>query len=181
MQAAAIARAKAYPLRHPDFPGVQVPGVVTVVVVPQSPSPKPVPSEGTLRTVCAYLDERRLLTTEVYVAPPLYQRVSVTVSVVADDTADLAQVQRDVDATLLAYFHPLTGGDSGTGWAFGGPIAFSRVFHRVLSVAGVSSVERLVTTVDGIDQPECRDIPLQDGALAYSTEHSVSVSYGVSS
>ncbi|MDT4936845.1 MAG: hypothetical protein QOG80_516, partial [Pseudonocardiales bacterium] len=117
-QAAAIARAKAYPLRHPDFPGVQIPGVVTVVVVPQSPSPKPVPSEGTLRTVCAYLDERRLLTTELYVAAPIYQRVSITVSLIADDTADLAQVQRDVEAGLLAYFHPLTGGDAGTGWGF---------------------------------------------------------------
>jgi predicted phage baseplate assembly protein len=181
MQAAAIARAKAYPLRHPDFPGVQVPGVVTVVVVPQSPSPKPVPSEGTLRTVCAYLDQRRLLTTEVYVAPPRYQRVSITVSVVADDSADLAQVQRDVDTGLLAYFHPLTGGEAGTGWPFGGTIAFSRVFHRVLSVTGVSSVDRLVITVDGVDQPECRDVPLEEGALAYSTEHSVSVSYGTTS
>lgn len=176
-QAANIARAKAYPLRHPDFPGVQVPGVVTVVVVPRSPSPKPVPSEGTLRTVCAYLDQRRLLTTEVYVAPPQYQEVSITVSVIAADSADLAQVQRDVDSGLLAYFHPLTGGDAGTGWAFGGAIAFSRVFHRVLSVAGVDSVDRLVITVDGVDQPECRDVPLADGALAYSTQHQVSVSY----
>ena len=180
MQSAAIARAKAYPLRHPDFPGVQIPGAVTVVVVPQSADPKPVPSDGTLRTVCAYLDQRRLLTTEVYVAPPRYQNVSINVSLVADDSADLAQVQRDVDAALLAYFHPLTGGEAGTGWPFGGAIAFSRVFHRVLSVSGVSSVDRLVITVDGVDQPECRDIPIEDDALAYSTEHSVSVSYGAS-
>ena len=33
-------------------------------------------------------------------------------------------------------------------------------------------------TVDGVDQPECRDVPLDDGALAYSTQHQVSVSYG---
>ncbi|MDT4939245.1 MAG: hypothetical protein QOG80_2916, partial [Pseudonocardiales bacterium] len=64
---------------------------------------------------------------------------------------------------------------------FGAAIAFSRVFHRVLSVTGVSSVERLVIAVDGVDQPECRDVPLEDGALAYSTGHSVSVSYGTSS
>ena len=110
-QAADIARAKAMPLAHPDFPGVQVPGVITVVVVPRSDSPKPVPSEGTLRTVCAYLDQRRLLTAEVYVAPPTYQQVSVTDRRHGVDTADLAQVQRDMDAALLAYFHPLTGGE----------------------------------------------------------------------
>ena len=108
-QAANIARARALPLRHPDFPGVQVPGVVTVLVVPDSDEPDPMPSEGTLRTVCAYLDQRRLLTTELYVAPPTYQEVSVDVELVADDCADLAEVQRDVEQTLLDYFHPLRG------------------------------------------------------------------------
>ena len=177
MQTANIARAKAYPLRHPDFPGAQIPGVVTVVVVPQSDSPRPVPSDGTLRTVCAYLDQRRLLTTELYVAPPTYQQVSVTVSLTAVDTADLAQVQRDVNAALLAYFHPLTGGDAGTGWPFGGTIMFSRVFGKVLAVSGAYAVNQLVITLESVDQPECRDIPLADGALAYSTHHQISVSY----
>jgi predicted phage baseplate assembly protein len=179
-QAAAIARAKAYPLRHPDFPGVKVPGCVTVIVVPESDSPKPVPSAGTLRTVCAYLDQRRLLTTEVYVAAPAYQQARVTVSVIAADTADLAQVQRDVDAALLAYLHPLTGGDAGTGWPFGGTIAFSRVFYEVFAVAGVASVGNLVITLDGVDAPACRDVPIADGALVYSTQHQVSVSYATS-
>jgi predicted phage baseplate assembly protein len=176
-QAADIARAKAFPLRHPDFPGLSVPGVVTVVVVPRSASRKPIPSEGTLRTVCAYLDQRRLLTTEVYVAPPAYQLVSVTVDAVASDSADLAQVGRDVDAALLAYFHPLTGGESGAGWPFGGTIAYSRVSHRVLTVPGVASISQLVIAVDGMGQPECRDVPLTGGALAYSTQHQVSVGY----
>ncbi|MFC6705782.1 putative baseplate assembly protein [Flexivirga alba] len=180
-EAADIARAKAMPLTHPDFPGAQIPGVVTVVVVPRSDSRKPVPGQATLRTVCAFLNERRLLTAEVYVAPPTYQQVSITVSVVADDTADLAQVQRDVDAGLLTYFDPQTGGEAGTGWPFGGTIAFSRVFHRVLSVAGVSAVEQLTITVDGVDAPPCRDVPLTAGALAYSTRHQVSVAYEVTS
>lgn len=181
MQAADIVRARALPLAHPDFPGAQIPGVVTVVVVPRSNSRKPVPSQATLRTVCAYLNERRLLTAEVYVAPPTYQQVSITVSVIATDTADLAQVQRDIEADLLTYFDPQTGGDAGAGWPFGGTIAFSRVFHRVLSVAGVSAVEQLTTTVDGVDAPPCRDVPLTNGALAYSTAHQVSVAYEVPS
>src|SRR5262249_9468648 len=67
MQAATIKRAKALPLYHPDFPGIKVPGVITVIVVPDGDGPAPVPSEGTLRTVCAYLDQRRLLTAELYV------------------------------------------------------------------------------------------------------------------
>lgn len=176
-QAANIRRARALPLQHPSYPDVQVPGVVTVVVVPDSDEAQPWPSEGTLRTVCAYLDQRRLLTTEVYVTPPSYQDVCVTADLVADDSADLAQVQRDVEARLLAYFHPLTGGEDGQGWAFGGTIAFSRTFQQVLGVRGVSSVNRLVISVDGVEAPECRDVPLRPQALASSRRHQVSVGY----
>lgn len=177
-QAANIRRAKALPLRHPDFPDVQVPGVVTVVVVPESADPEPRPSEGTLRTVCAYLDQRRLLTSEVYVAPPTYQEVSVEVDLVADDNADLAEVQRGVEKALLTYFHPLTGGESGLGWPFGGTVSYSRTVQRVFSVRGVSSVNRLVITVDGLARPECSDVPLKPDALASSRTHQVAVGYG---
>ncbi len=176
-QAANIARAKALPLSHPDFPDVQVPGVITVVVVPDSDDPQPRPSEGTMRTVCAALDQRRLLTTEVYVAPPSYQEVSVTVDLVAGNAADLAEVQRAVERTLLDYFHPLRGGEDGVGWPFGGTISFSRTFQQVFSVPGVSSVNRLVVAVDGVEAPECRDVALRPGALASSRAHRVSVGY----
>jgi uncharacterized phage protein gp47/JayE len=179
-QAANVARARALPLYHPSFPGVQVPGVVTVVVVPDSDQPNPMPSEGTLRTVCAYLDQRRLLTTELYVIPPNYQQVSIYVELTALDSADLAQVHAGVDQVLLDYFHPLRGGEDGLGWPFGGAIFFSRVFQRVLSVPGVDAIGQLVITVDGEAAPECRDVPIREGALVFSTAHEVSVNYAIS-
>ncbi len=178
-QAANVARARALPLHHPEFPGVQVPGVITVVVVPDSEAPNPMPSEGTLRTVCAYLDQRRLLTSELYVVPPRYQRVRVTVEVTAQGSADLAAVHGAVERALLDYFHPLSGGEDGHGWPFGGPILYSRVVQRVLAVPGVDSIRRLVIAIDGEEGPECRDLQIRDGALVYSTEHEVSVGYAV--
>ena len=39
-----VRRARALPLYHPRFPGVEVPGVVTVIVVPDVDSPMPVPT-----------------------------------------------------------------------------------------------------------------------------------------
>ena len=176
-QAANVARANALPLHHPEFPDVQVPGVITVVVVPDSDEPDPMPSDGMLRTVCAYLDQRRLLTSEVYVVPPEYQLVKVSVDVTAIDSADLAAVHRDVAAALSTYFHPLRGGDDGHGWPFGGTILFSRAFQHVLSVPGVDSVGSLIISVDGVEAPECRDIPIRDGALVYSVGHDIRVSY----
>ena len=177
MQAGNVARAHALPLFHPDFPGVRIPGAITVVVVPDSDAPAPMPSEGLLRTVCAYLDARRMLTAEVYVVPPTYQKASVAVDAIASDTADLAQVKRDITNRLLDYLHPLRGGEDGLGWPFGGTIYFSRVFGRVLSVAGVDTVARVVVTLDGLEQPECKDVPVPDGALVYSLAHDVNVGY----
>ena len=177
MNSANVKRAKALPLQHPAFPGVRVPGVVTVIVVPDSDEPNPTPSEGTLRTVCAYLNQRRLLTTELYVVGPTYRRVEVSVEVVAKNSADLAEVKEGIDQALLTYFHPLKGGEDGQGWPFGGNVFFSRVYQRVFSVAGVERITRLVITVDGEEAPECRDVAVEEGVLLYSTEHDVQIGY----
>lgn len=171
-----IRRAKALPLSHPDFPGVKVPGVVSIIVVPDGTAPNPTPSEGTLRVVCASLDTARVITTELYVVPPVYRQVTVTTDVVVDDRADLAAVKTAISTALLQYFHPLTGGEDGLGWPFGGDVFYSRVYGRA-TVAGVQSIQRLVIALDGLEAPECTNVTLCDGELAYSVEHVVNVSY----
>jgi predicted phage baseplate assembly protein len=176
-EAANVKRAFAIPLFHPGFPGVKVPGVVTVIVVPDADVPNPTPSDGTIRTVCAYLNQRRLLTTELYVIPPTYQRVEIQVQVTAKNSADLAEVQQAVERALLTYFHPLTGGDDGLGWPFGGTIYFSRAYHEVLNVAGVQRVEQLVIVLDGQPYPVCQDVPVKPAALVYSMQHEIQVDY----
>jgi predicted phage baseplate assembly protein len=176
-QAANVRRAKALPLYHPRFPGTNIPGVVTVIVVPDNDQPNPMPSEGTIRGVCAYLNSRRLLTTEVYVIPPKYVLVEIHVELITSPLADLAEVKQTVEQSLIDYFHPLRGGDDGLGWPFGGDIFFSKVYQRVLSVAGVDRVEKLLITVDGEQAPECTNVAIPTGALLYSTGHDVQVNY----
>ena len=180
-QVADVVRAKALPLFHPDYPGIRVPGVVTVIVVPDGggANPMPLPSEGTLRSVCAYLDQRRLLTAEVYVIPPTYQLVTLQGQVIADESADLAEVSDAIEGMLLAYFHPITGGESGNGWPFGGTIYFSLVYQKVLNVVGVQSIVSLTISVDGIAAPVCTDVPISPEALVYSTQHEVQVNYAL--
>jgi predicted phage baseplate assembly protein len=177
MEAADIRRARALPLYHPQFPDVEVPGVMTVIVVPDSDSPSPMPSERTLRTVCAYLNQRRLLTTELYVMPPSYQEVSIHASLIADSSADLADVEQSVQDSLKTYFHPLLGGEDGQGWPFGGDIYYSLVYRTVLTVHGVNRIESLLITLDGLEQPDCADVAIEPGVLLYSTAHDVQVNY----
>lgn len=175
-QAPGVRRARALALRHPDFPGVEVAGAVTVIVVPDGDAPNPMPSAGTLRNVCQYLSDRRLITTELYVMPPTYRRVAVTASVTAQDTADAATLKRDIEDRLTTYFHPLTGGEDGNGWPFGEDIYFSRVFGKV-SIDGIRSIESLVISIDGVAAAPCTNITVCDDVLLYSDGHDITVSY----
>jgi predicted phage baseplate assembly protein len=177
MEASSIKRAKALPLYHPDFPGVKVPGVVTIIVVPDGDGPSPTPSEGTLRSVCAYLDQRRLLTTELYVVKPTYQRVEIRAEIVVSDDADLGEVQQQIEQSLLDYFHPLKGGEDGLGWPFGGTIYYSRVNQRCFTIPGVASVTSLVIVLDGEEIPPCTDVTINEAGLLFATEHQIDVSY----
>jgi predicted phage baseplate assembly protein len=172
-----VRRAKALPLHHPDHPDVQVPGAVTVIVVPASDAVRPMPSEATLRAVCAHLDRTRLLTTEVHVVAPSYRRVKVETDVLAEPEADVAEVKRAVESQLSRFLHPLRGGRDGMGWPFGGDVHFSEVYRQVLDVDGVLRIARLDLRLDGERQPDCTDLAIPDGVLVYSDGHDVTVSY----
>jgi predicted phage baseplate assembly protein len=190
---ARIRRAKALPLRHPQFaptrpPGagqaalaLPVPGVVSVIAVPdaEGANPKPMPTEDTLRRVAAWLQQHALLTTELYVVAPRYRKVEIEARVIASPTARSDQVADVLTRKLLSYFHPLRGGANGTGWGFGDPIYFSEVVRQILTTDGVSRVEAAALTVfvDGQRVDPCTDINLNADELAYSEKHALFVSY----
>jgi predicted phage baseplate assembly protein len=189
---ARIRRAKALPLHHPEIepmrpagtPGattIPVPGVVTVLVVPEAlgDTRKPIPSEETLSLVGDWLNQHRLITTELYVAAPRYRRVKIEAAIKVLPQADSGQVEKALLNMLLAYFHPLTGGSEGGGWDFGGKIYFAETFRRILDTPGVALVESgsVKTYVD--DEPGliCTDVVLAEDELVYSEEHTLNVTY----
>jgi predicted phage baseplate assembly protein len=177
-----IARARVLPLHHPEFPGIEVPGVVSVVVVPDVTGPAPTPTDGTIRTVCSYLNARRLLTTEVFVLAPKYRTIQLKAQLIVRDDADLAIVKRRALDAVTRYFHPLEGGEDssetekGTGWPFGGDIYYSLVVRRLL-VEGVKRVARLTLKLGEDECPACCDVALEAGMLLMSGDHEISVHY----
>jgi predicted phage baseplate assembly protein len=181
-RAANIARARALPLRHPDFPGIEIPGVVSVVVVPDVEGPAPTPTEGTIKAVCRKLDAGRLLTTEVFVVAPRYRKIQVKARLVARDDADLAAVKRSALAAMTRYFHPLEGGEDsdesqrGTGWPFGGDIYYSLVSRRLL-VPGAKRVAQLTLKLGEDECPPCCDVELEPDMLLMSGDHEIAVRY----
>jgi conserved hypothetical protein, phage tail-like region len=174
-----VRRAKALPLYHPKFTGSPIPGAVTVIVVPDSDAPNPVPNEATLQIVCAHLNRHRLLTSEVYVVAPVYHKVKVEAEIIVRADADLGEVKRAVDDSLQTYFHPLLGGEDRTGWEFGGDIFYSRVYRAIIDIPGVDRIQnnQLVIWLDRFRNDFCRDTTIEAGALVYSTEHAITVSY----
>ncbi|MCA9873032.1 MAG: putative baseplate assembly protein, partial [Anaerolineales bacterium] len=174
-----VRRAKVQPLVHPQFPGVTIPGVVTVIVVPESDDPRPMPSPRTVTAVCQCLNQHRLLTTEVYVVPPVYRKVKIEAQLIARPQADLAEVKQAVESALTTLFHPLRGGDDGLGWEFGRTIFYSEVYRIILQVSGVDRIDnnQLVIWLDDEAQPFCRDVPLDPGDLLYSDAHDITVAY----
>ncbi len=180
-----VIRANALPLFHPNFPNGQIPGVVTVIVVPNSNAPNPTPNQTTLQAVCSYLDAHRLLTTEVYVAGPTYRKIKVQASLVVQPGSDLATVKNAVSAALTTFFGPLTGGPDGTGWPFGGEIYYSDVYRTIIQIPGVQRVQnnQLVLFLDDQRQQLCRDVPINPGELLYNDPqgHDIQVAYNSSS
>jgi hypothetical protein len=175
-----VRRAKALPLVHPDFPGTEIPGVVSLIVVPDADGPRPTPGEATLRAVCAQLDKSRLLTCEVHVLAPRYHRICVQADVIVAPDADLAEVGQEVERRLSAYFHALTGGEDGEGWGFGRDISYARVARQIEAVAGVERIADagLFLFLDGDREPFCRDVPIEPNSLLSSDGHDVRVRYG---
>ncbi|HWA72767.1 MAG TPA: putative baseplate assembly protein [Polyangiaceae bacterium] len=187
---AQIARAQAFANHHPQYrlrrsgatglpqPEVSIPGVVTVYVVPRSSQARPMPSEETLRLVARHLDQHRLLTAELYVAPPRYRKVEVRVTVVAKPTATQS-LEPLIKQRLLDYFHPLSGGLEGKGWDFGGTIYFSEIYRQILTMEGVFRIEDdgLLIFVDDQLYATAKDIPLEPDELVFSEQHIVTVRY----
>jgi predicted phage baseplate assembly protein len=190
---ARIRRARALPLVSPDAQptrvagaglaatDIPVPGVVSVIVIPEAlaEEAKPVPTENTLARVAEWLNQHRLLTTQLFVIAPKYRKVEIVARVIVAETASSGDVQQRLERMLLEYFHPLRGGASSAGWEFGASVSFAELYRRILDTAGVKRVpaDGVTIFVDGRRIEQCADVPLAADELTYSGQHQVVANY----
>lgn len=144
---AAIGRAEVLPLFHPPTRVSDAAGVVSVVIWPTQDTvhpDAPVPDTRTLRRVCEWLDQRRLVTTELYVIPPRYRRISVAVGIVVKPGYPIEGVRRWVELILRQYLAPLPPyGPEGAGWPLGRRVIAAELEAAALQVEGVEYVRNL--------------------------------------
>ncbi|MBV9956813.1 MAG: putative baseplate assembly protein [Acidobacteria bacterium] len=185
-EAGEVRKATAIALAHPDHPGSEVPGAVTVVIVPDAKieDRAPKPSADLITRVCEYLDARRLLTTELYVKGPEYQAIKIEARVEARAYAAFDTVARNVARAINEYLDPLgrrleegaPSGGSSAGWDFGRDFFPTNLFSVILGVADVVSVPYLAVRVDGKPHEVHEPVRVgRDGMLYGSPEHEITV------
>jgi hypothetical protein len=125
----------------------EVPGVVTLVVVPAwdpTNPDRPTPTRDVLRQVCAWLEPRRLVTTELYAIAPEYVEIDVSVAVSLDEGYGITTVRRWVELGVRQHLAPLPPyGPSGSGWPFGRTVKVADIESAVLQIDGVDLVKKV--------------------------------------
>ncbi len=167
---ALVARAYGAAGLDPEHPGTPAAGVVGVLVVPPvtDPSGPPVPTSATLQAVADHLTASVApIGVRVVAATPAYHQVQLEAWVVLDPGLGPSEVLRAAADILGGYLHPLTGGDDGAGWPFGGPLRNVALVRRLLAVPGVAAVPRLSLVVDGLRLPPCTDYALPATTLPW--------------
>lgn len=99
-------------------------GKVTLLVVPDVDTRKPVPSETLITQVEAEIQQKAPHAvvgdgSKLTVRCPSYIEVSVSASVETTGTHSVTDVQDATESALEAFLHPLSGGPTGEGWEIG--------------------------------------------------------------
>jgi len=140
-----VARAETLPLLHPDTPSFEAAGVISVVVFPKEDflhPDAPTPDHELLRRVARDLDQRRVVTSELYVIPPTYVPLVVSVGVKVRDGYQVDAVRRWVELILRQYLAPLPPyGPDGGGWPLGRTVRRAELEAVAVQVDGVEYIE----------------------------------------
>jgi predicted phage baseplate assembly protein len=139
-----VGRVEVLPRFKPQQRRPDVPGVVSVMVLPAQTSLEPPylrSDRPLLEAVYAYLDARRPLATELYVIGCEYLSLGVSVGIQIQDGFGSDTVKVAVRDALRQFLFPLApGGFDGTGWPLGRSVRTRELEVIVARVAGVSSV-----------------------------------------
>src|SRR5690606_21861030 len=156
---APVGRAEIIPglLPGPSLASVrEVPGVVSLFVMPPAPpafAAAPRPTAGLLRDIYTYIDERKLLGTELYVLSPQFIPIALSVSIDVIDPGVLTETLNAVNQGLLLYLWALSpGGHLAQGWAMGRAVDVDELrtaASRVNGVVRVKNVRLFYTSQEG--------------------------------
>jgi predicted phage baseplate assembly protein len=170
-----VGRVRAMSNHHPGFRGLPALGCVTVVVVPQGPGSRLVPTTGLLAAVGAYLGRRRPVTTELHVVGPTYIDLAVRARLHLFPQAVATTVQAEAARRLDEFFHPLTGGEERDGWPVGRDICRAEVLTELQKLSGVHHIDELSLLVGPTRAPLCENVTVCPTDLVAAMPHEITI------
>jgi hypothetical protein len=137
-------RVEVLPRFKPHQRRENVPGVVTVMVLPPSNTfraPNPRPDRPFLEAVHAHLDARRPLTSELYVIGCEYVPLGISTGITVREGYGRETVVNAVREALFRWLWPLPpGGPQGEGWPLARPVRDRELWMAVAQVPGVDTI-----------------------------------------
>lgn len=163
-----------------DEEGNSDPGLITIIIVPDFPEPRPTPTDEIKQIVQAYLKERAPNTATLKIVSPVYHEVNVKVSLVSTDFETVSEIENRVKMKIEEFLHPLKGGNKGKGWDFG-QFPSELDFYSLFSHLNGVSIENITIKVEK-EVPEKSPEALElhsscELALPCSGEHTINVSF----
>jgi hypothetical protein len=172
------------PELSPSTPG-DAPGSVTLLIVPRADRERPdapLPDQPFLDAVCAYIDPRRLVTTECFLRGPDYQPIWVSVAVDVVAGVSTAEARDAVAAALRAFVSPLPSpgrsdfSHTATGWPRGKPVVPLELLAVASRVAAVELVRGVLLAAG--DDPGSATEPVRMSGLQLPRLAALSVVVG---
>lgn len=141
-----LGRLEVLPNVHPELPLQDSQGNVTLLLIPSHDpvNPEaPKPDNIFLRTLCAYLEPRRVLTTELHLIGAQYKGLWVSLSIEVIPGFDTAPVIDEVRAKVKHFISPLTGGFEGKGWPLNKAVEAGEISAFISRVPGAAKVNQI--------------------------------------
>jgi len=169
-----------------DERGGRTPGWVTLLVIPRERRARPTPSLELRQRVKDAVSERAPATLvghetkRIVVRGPDYAEVSVETTVDTGGVESITNLKITIEETLDEFFHPLTGGRDGDGWAFGRAPRLSHLTTLIEATEGVDRVQDIAMTIETageekiIRDPEKTPVLSRDEMISSGT-HDVNV------
>ena len=162
------------------------PGVIRLMLVPEIPlTDGPIPKDDLELTkqgrteVWEYLEERRLLGTQLEIMTPKYIPVIIEARIKGREGTDFEGVAADIAKMLYRYINPVYGGDEGKGWPFGHDISVPEIYAAIHVMGSFSYVEEVklfpIDPETGERGESVTRIEVAPDSLVCSHRHEISV------
>ncbi len=169
-----VADAVAIERRHPGYPGVDVPGAVTVAVLPALTDRMPYASPELLDEVATALDRVRTIGTELFVRSARFVEIAVTAVVEVEPYASFGEIRAEVLRRIDERLAPRSADGASR---FGRDFFPTALFGALQPIPGVIAVPRLTVSVDNTPHGDIAEpvVMAADQLAVRAVEHHIDV------